>query len=447
MSYLPPDPRAEAGPAPGLALLRARPLDGPWHGRVALEGSKSIANRVLVIDALAREAARSREGASELRNLALAEDTRTLRALLASDAERLDAGAAGTTYRFLTAWLARGRRSAVLDGSERMRQRPIGILVDALRALGAEISYAGREGYPPLRIEGRPLRGGALSVPAHVSSQYISALLLIAPTLAEGLTLTLEGRIGSRPYIDMTLGLMRRFGAVADWTEPGGRVLRVEPGAYRPAPFRVEGDWSAASYYYGLTALLPEGSTLRVDGLDRDSLQGDAALVALYPALGVETAFTAEGVLLTATGRRAERFSADFTHCPDLAQTVMVSCAALGVPARATGLESLAIKETDRTAALRTELARFGVRFDRAADHGTSGAWELSGHAAPPAGGPSAEGPVHTYEDHRMAMAFAPLALAVGELRIAEPMVVAKSYPTFWTDWSTMPVDLRLLPA
>jgi 3-phosphoshikimate 1-carboxyvinyltransferase len=479
--------------AAGVRCVRNR--DEPLDARVRLEGSKSISNRALILRALAGAVSGSEgqpHGPAPLEGLSISKDTQTLQALLeqwiqnrAHTAEplHLDAGAAGTTYRFMTAFLAAGgglgaadeSGTVVLDGSERMRQRPIKVLVDALRTLGASIEYLGEEGFPPLRIQGRALSGEAqsesqpgasaegmaesavLRVPANISSQYISALLMIGPTLASGLRLELEGKIGSRPYIDMTLALMRRFGARAYWvdTDWGGdngpassdpgqaqRIL-VESGAYRPTPFRVEGDWSAASYYYGLCAVLPAESRLLVDGLYRHSVQGDSVLPEIYTRLGVETHFTSDGVQLTARPEQQQaRFDFDFTHCPDLAQTVVVTGAILGIPMRLTGLESLAIKETDRTAALRTELARYGVRFDRAEDHAQSGAWELSGRIHPPAG----EMPTHpTYEDHRMAMAFAPLAQVLPEWRLEHPDVVAKSYPTFWNDWAKMGMRIEAL--
>ncbi len=449
----------------------------PLQARVRLEGSKSISNRALILQALAEAgSATGADANAALQGLSISNDTRTLARLLqqwraaesGASGLVLDAGAAGTTYRFMTAFLAAGGgREAgpgfgpvVLDGSERMRQRPIKVLVGALRALGASIDYAGAEGFPPLRIAGGGLSAeglddGVLHISASISSQYISALLMVAPILEAGLRLELVGKIGSRPYIDMTLALMRRFGAEvewvdADWETPSeepehAQRIRVWPGHYAPTAYTVEGDWSAASYYYGLAAVLPEGSQLQVDGLDEDSVQGDSVLPELYAQLGVHTAFRGEGVLLTTQPeRRQNRFDFDFTHCPDLAQTVVVTGAILGIPMRLTGLESLAIKETDRTAALHTELARYGVRFDQAADHAESGAWELSGTIVPPSG----ETPLHpTYEDHRMAMAFAPLAQILPEWRLKHPDVVAKSYPTFWNDWAKMGFRIEALDA
>ena len=395
-------------------------------GTIDLAGSKSISNRALIIRALCPEP-------FEIRRLADANDTRLLAALLDSDAVERDAGPAGTTFRFLTAYLALQPGEQVLTGTERMKQRPIGVLVETLRALGARIDYLEKEGYPPLRI-GEPSgfgRVSRLSISAGTSSQFISALLMIAPVLPGGLTLELEGRIVSRSYIEMTLNQMAYFGIHYTWE---GHTIRIEPQTYQPRTFTVEADWSAASYYYALAAFAGP-LDLQLDGLFANSIQGDSALVEMMEYFGVRTEFNNSGVRLTKNGKALPAFFEwDFILCPDIAQTLAVICGGLGVTGIFTGLETLRIKETDRLAALRDELAKVMVDF-----HPYSGkpnapgeCWTVEGKAA------WKDRPVFdTYEDHRMAMAFAPLAL-LGPVAIREPMVVVKSYPGFYADFERL---------
>ena len=401
------------------------PLDS-LKGTVALAGSKSISNRVLMIRAFS-----GRD--FPIAGLGNAADTVTLQRLLASAAqtsvEPLDAGPAGTTFRFLTAYLAAQEGTQVLTGSERMQQRPIGLLVDALRELGARIDYLEKEGYPPLRIRSPQGLGrvAVLSIPADTSSQYITALLLLAPTLPAGLQLKLEGTIVSRPYIEMTLRLMQYFGVRHRWE---GNLIAVPPQTYQPQPFRVEADWSAASYYYALAVLFPD-TDLALCGLYADSLQGDAVLAEMMEPFGITTVFEPEGVRLRKNGKPLPQdFEYDFLRCPDLAQTLAVICAAVGARGRFSGLETLRIKETDRIAALQAELAKVGVAL-RAEDPG-QGSFVLQGRA-------KVQGrPVFsTYHDHRMAMAFAPLSV-LGDILVEDPEVVGKSYPTFWEDLRTL---------
>ncbi len=403
-------------------------------GRIELAGSKSISNRVLIIQALCAES-------FPIHRLANAQDTVTMQALLASSESVLDVGAAGTTFRFLTAYLSTQAGTQILTGSERMQQRPIGVLVEALRELGAQIEYVKEEGYPPLRIHAPTAFGqkNQLRIPASTSSQYITALLLLAPTLPNGLQLELEGKIVSRPYIEMTLGIMAYFGVQHRWEE---QQITVAPQAYRAQPFTVEADWSAASYYYSLAAL-SETCELYVDGLFADSLQGDAVLQQMYTQFGVHTSFTGTGLYLRKTAQTAipETFEYDFLKCPDVAQTLAATCAGLGVTGLFTGLQTLRIKETDRIAALQTELGKLGVFLSklpaRFASNSEQEYYLLEGQAAwetPPT--------FATYEDHRMAMALAPLAL-LGPIQIAEPNVVAKSYPDFWKDLSTLDFEIK----
>lgn len=403
-------------------IYTLRRAKGPLEGAVTLAGSKSISNRVLIIRALCGEH-------FPIRRLAAAKDTQLLQALLGSRENVLDAGAAGTTFRFLTAYLALQPGTQVLTGTERMKQRPVGVLVEALRKLGARIEYLEKEGYPPLHIGSPEGMGRAreLSISAGTSSQYISALLLIAPTLPGGLALKLEGAPVSRPYIEMTLGLMRYFGVEHQWQ---GDAIVVPQQPYRPRPFTVEADWSAASYYYAMAALSGEAS-LQLNGLFAGSLQGDAILVDMMRQFGVETRFNEEGILLTKRGNSVPAsFEWDFLRCPDLAQAIAVLCGALGVKGRFTGLETLRIKETDRIAALQAELAKVQAGLSaldpvQAPQPGRQ-YFQITGRAQMDVFPAFA-----TYEDHRMAMAFAPLAL-LGPIRIEDPMVVVKSYPDFW---------------
>ncbi len=400
-----------------------------YHGRqltgeVSLAGSKSISNRALIIRALC-------EKNFPIQHLANARDTELLLQLLESGEPVRDAGAAGTTFRFMTAFLSGQPGEQILTGTERMKQRPIGLLVDALRQLGADITYLEKEGYPPLRIgapSGFGLRG-ALSIAAGTSSQYISALLMIAPTLPRGLALRLEGKTVSRPYIEMTLRLMRHFGVEHHWE---GDTIRIRPQRYQPRPFRVEADWSAASYYYAMAAFADE-ARLQLNGLFEDSVQGDAVLAEMMEAFGIRTTFNDGGALLTKSSAPVpDVFEWDFILCPDLAQTLAVICAGLGVRGVFTGLDTLRIKETDRIAALQAELAKVQCRLnplppEQAPAPGRE-YFQTEG-VARVIGTPS----FATYEDHRMAMAFAPLGM-LGTARIEDPMVVAKSYPDFWED-------------
>jgi 3-phosphoshikimate 1-carboxyvinyltransferase len=386
----------------------------PLNAILPLVASKSESNRALILRALAGG------DVIQLDNLSQARDTRILEACLASEEEVLDARDAGTTYRFLTAWCVASNRPSLITGTERMCQRPIGILVDALRELGADISYEGEEGFPPLRVHGFSQKASRVAVRGDVSSQYISALLLIGSFLPRGISIELVGEVASRPYIDMTLGWMKRFGLRV---EERGRLLSIAPQTPTPGRYAVESDWSAAGYWYTILALAGEG-TLTLKHLRADSLQGDRAVVELFEDLGVVSRFSEEGVHLS-SGPRKDSFEADFTHIPDQAQTFAVCCAGLGIPARLTGLKSLRIKETDRIAALQTELAKFDCQVNVIGDN------EIRLPGTPLR---VKDQVVETYDDHRMAMAFAPLA-ALGPVTIDEPGVVAKSYPSFWDDW------------
>lgn len=399
------------------------PENGKIKGTVTLNGSKSIANRALIIRALTA-------GGFEIDNLSNADDTAVLDALLKSEDNLLDAGAGGTTYRFLTAYLSTCEgREVVLTGSERMQERPIKLLVNALRNLGADISYEKNEGFPPLRIKGKKLKGGKVAIPADTSSQYISALLMIAPTLEEGLQLELVGEIVSLPYILMTLNLMKYFGADA---ELRGNVIHVQSGAYKARPFFVEADWSAASYYYSI-ALLAKEAEITLHGLSEESTQGDAVIAKIFDKWVSSSYADNTVVLKKQSADLPSLFEYDFLECPDLAQTVIAAWGALKTDASMQGLKTLLIKETDRVAALDNELGKFGAHLSGKVEENQ---WNLTSGGFEPSTQPLPE--IQTYEDHRMAMSFAPLALVTGQILIAEPHVVTKSYPKYWG-------DLRLL--
>ncbi len=386
-------------------------------GKITLEGSKSISNRLLIMQKLC-------DDGFEIRNLSPSDDTNTLQRLLNTDVPVLDVGAAGTTMRFLTAYCAITEGTRNLTGSARMKKRPIKILVDALVDLGADITYLEEEGFPPLQINGKKLAGRHVVIRADVSSQYISALLMIGPILKHGLTLELSGNIGSFPYILMTLKTMEQFGIGYSFEN---NIITIKPGKYIAKPMLAESDWSAASYYYSVCALA-KNSKIVISGLMENSLQGDSVLPKIYLDLGVKSTFINDILELEYTGIVQNDFEYDFTNCPDLAQTVAVTCAALGVKAKFTGVESLKIKETDRTQALSQELRKFGVDFFE-----ENGAWILEGKTQA-----NSIITIETYEDHRMAMCFAPLAIKHQQLIIEDPIVVNKSYPSFWSDFKSL---------
>lgn len=396
-----------------MNYIITRPLQ-PVQTDILLPPSKSISNRLLILNALSNNVC-------ALSNLSACDDTQVLLQALRGG-NSFDVHAAGTAMRFLTAFCALTPGSWFLTGSQRMKQRPIRILVDALRQLGANLTYAEEEGFPPLHIHGGSLKGGELALPGNVSSQYLSALLMIAPCMEQGLTLHIEGEIVSLPYIHLTLHLMARYGVSAQWN---GNSLRVHPQTYRPpADFAVEPDWSAASYWYEIAALYPQ-TQIRLHGLQPDSLQGDALGAELFAHLGVASSFDHQGLIIRHLPTRCSSFQYDFTHQPDLAQTFAVTCAAAEIPFRFSGLQSLRIKETDRVDALRQELLKFG--YPLISSHSVL-SWNgiRTGYPLPyPV--------VHTYKDHRMAMAFAPLAIVrAGGLLLTDAAVVDKSYPGFW---------------
>ena len=385
------------------------------HATIQLPASKSISNRALILHSLAH-------GNILPCNLSDCDDTMVMIRALNGNSEHIDILAAGTAMRFLTAYLSVTPGIRTITGTQRMQQRPIRILVDALRELGAQIEYAGNEGFPPLRITGTELKGEEISLAGGVSSQYISALLMIGAVLPKGLRLHLTGHIISRPYINLTLQLMRDFGARADWTSENS--ITVSPGGYTDTPFTVESDWSAASYWYQMMAI--RGGEIELLGLFPHSYQGDSRGAEVFSRLGVHTAYADRGVKLTRTSASVTRLDEDMVDIPDLAQTFVVTCCLMDIPFRITGLQSLKIKETDRITALITELRKLGYIVRSEQD--SILLWD--GERCP-----ADEAPViATYEDHRMAMAFAPACLVLPHIRIDEPQVVSKSYPAYWDD-------------
>lgn len=383
---------------------------------VQLPASKSESNRALIIRALSNSQAL-------LENLSPARDTQTMLRLLDSQEPILDVIDAGTTMRFLTAYFAVTNQQKILTGTQRMCQRPIGILTDALVELGADITFLGEKGFPPLKINGFHYSGKKeLTVRGDISSQYISALLMIAPVLPEGLTIRLTGKVGSKPYIAMTLALMQHYGVKSTWQD---NVIHIAAQTYQPTSYVVESDWSAASYWFSIAALAQEAE-IQLQGLRKNSWQGDSVIAQLATHFGVKATFNETGVLLTKDNTNSATSQAiDFEDCPDLAQTYLVLAAAKKVNVTATGLESLYIKETDRVAALQAELKSFKAILEET----------KKGEVALNANNFEANEKVSitTYDDHRMAMAFAPLAL-LQPITIQHPEVVVKSYPDFWND-------------
>ena len=399
---------------------------------IDLPASKSISNRALVINALS--------GSKEVpENLSDCDDTDVMVAALSDMPYEINIKAAGTAMRFTSALLSVSEgEEHVITGTDRMKHRPIEVLVNALRNLGADIEYVGEEGFPPLKIRGKQLAGGLLEIPGNVSSQYISALLMIGPRLTNGLTLHLTGDIISRPYIEMTICTMQEFCADVEWIDPS--TIRVNAGGYKERPFFIENDWSASSYWYEMAALMNVAniqhpstkSQITLTGLMDGSRQGDSAIRYMFSVLGVKTSFATRkklvptNVALKAQKCTMPRFDFDFINQPDLAQTLVVCTALMGIPFRFSGLQTLRIKETDRIAALKKEMKKLGYVLDDSEE----GVLSWDGTRCEP----EAEPAIDTYEDHRMAMAFAPAAILFPGLIINNPEVVSKSYPRFWED-------------
>jgi 3-phosphoshikimate 1-carboxyvinyltransferase len=386
------------------------------NANIQLPASKSISNRALILNAMAGSSLRD-----SLHNLADCDDTSVMTKALDLNSNKIDIGAAGTSMRFLTAFLSVREGNWEITGSQRMQNRPIRLLVDALNHLGADITYLEKDGFPPLKINGKKLKGGAITIDGGISSQYLSALMMAAPAMQQGLTLTIEGELISKPYFHMTLEMMRLWGVESSWD---GTTVVIKPQTYKTIPFTVESDWSGASYWYEMLSLAEEGEVF-LKGLFRDSMQGDARVAEWFESLGIHSEYKADGVRLTKTETTVERFEADFTDQPDLAQTFAMTCALKTIPFRLTGLKSLKIKETDRLKALVDESAKLGFVFEVSQDSILEWRGETCTMFAIP---------IETYDDHRMAMAFAPAALVYGIILMNHPEVVSKSYPNFWND-------------
>ena len=395
---------------------------------IQITGSKSESNRLLLLQALYPEI--------NIENVSNSDDSQLMTKALASTEQVIDIHHAGTAMRFLTAYFAtQNNRETIITGSKRMKERPIKILVDALNQLGADISYKENEGFPPLLIKGKQLTKNKVSLDANVSSQYISALLLIASKLENGLELTLNGKITSVPYINMTLSLLSELNIE---TKFEGNVISVKPlqEKVETKTLTVESDWSSASYFYSIAALAEVGTSIEISSYKKDSLQGDSALAEIYKSFGVSTVFQDKGVLLTKENEVNKETTIDFNlaNSPDIAQTIAVTAFALGLESNLTGLHTLKIKETDRLAALKTEIEKLGGAVDITNEtlH-LKVTNEIKENVA-----------IATYNDHRMAMAFAPLALKT-PLEIEDYMVVSKSYPTFWDDLKQLGFDIKAI--
>ena len=384
------------------------------RGIIDLPSSKSIANRALIIHALSYSP-------YKLKNLSVSDDIEVMQQVLTSNTNQFDIGHAGTAMRFLTAFLSQIVGEWTITGSERMKQRPIHILVDALNELGAKIEYLENEGFPPLKIYGSHLKGKIIELDGSISSQYISALLMIAPVIEDGLTLRLKNKITSRPYIELTLKLMKQFGVRSVWK---GNEIRVSEQPYQAREFTVEADWTGASYWYQLAALADEAE-IELKNLRLMSLQGDCEIASWFKEFGVDSQATANSVIIKKSANiQPKHLQLNFIENPDVAQTMAMLCVLKKVPFHFTGLETLKIKETNRIAALQNELAKFGAEITEP-KHGElkwDGTFSLPAEKTPC---------IATYHDHRMALAFAPVAI-VQSIDIDDPMVISKSYPQYY---------------
>lgn len=399
-----------------MKLLALAKIEKTLFGDIQITGSKSESNRLLILQQFYPNLS--------IENLSNSDDSQLMQKALASSEKQISISHAGTAMRFLTAYFALKENSEIiLTGSHRMKNRPIKILVDALRDLGAKIEYVEKDGFPPLKITGKKLTQNEVEIDGSVSSQYISALLLIASSLENGIKLSFKGKVTSVPYIKMTLSLLEEVGVNFDWS---GKTITVLPKKnIENKTIVVESDWSSASYYFSYSAL-SENSRLEISSYKQNSLQGDSVLVEIYKNLGVETSFKSNSLILENVGEINKEYfkELNLVNAPDIAQTIVVTCFGLGIECYLTGLHTLKIKETDRLVALKTEIEKMGgeVEITDETLHLKSSNFVKENII------------IDTYDDHRMAMAFAPLALKV-PLQINEPEVVSKSYPTFWEDF------------
>jgi 3-phosphoshikimate 1-carboxyvinyltransferase len=420
--------------------LSYNPQPATRNLQLKITGSKSETNRLLLLQALYPNIT--------LENTSNSDDSEVMLKVLqdihlpSSIFHLFDVHHAGTAMRFLTAFFAiQEGKEVILTGSSRMKERPIKILVDALKNLGADITYEENEGFPPIRIKGKKLSKNKVTLDANVSSQYISALLLIAPKLENGLELTLHGEITSVPYIKMTLALLNEIGVETSF-EVNCIKINPQPATRNPQPLIIESDWSSASYWYSIIALSEIGTQITLSSYKKNSLQGDAALVEIYKSFGVETVFASNGIILHKVNNlKPETLNFKLSDSPDIAQTIAVTCFGLGIGCHLTGLHTLKIKETDRLEALKNELSKFGATISVTNDSLTLLAHNLFENEYSPLEG-YPQGGVATYQDHRMAMAFATLAVKM-PITIQNAEVVSKSYPTFWDDLKSFGFQIR----
>jgi 3-phosphoshikimate 1-carboxyvinyltransferase len=400
-------------------------------GQVNLPGSKSVSNRVLIIKALSGLP-------FEINNLSDSDDTIYLERALSEYAhlDKVHIGHAGTDMRFLTAFFSMQPKTVILTGSDRLKERPVKDLVEVLKVLGADISYLEKEGYPPLRITGRELSGGEVEMDATISSQFVTALLLISPFFMEGLILNLSGELVSKPYIALTISVMKEFGAEVSWEQNQIRVFS-KPYAYEKKTYYVEADWSSASYYYSMVALSEVNTSVTLMGLSENSSQADAQCSALYRWFGVDTIFDKGKAIIKKTGQmKPGLLELNLVDCPDIAQTLVVTCIAMRCPFRFSGLQTLKIKETDRIKALQLEARKFGIELETS---------DNTIQWLKPTDIKNDECVVSTYHDHRMAMSFSPLSLEMEGLCIDDPDVVSKSYPLFWKHLNSIGISHELM--
>ena len=394
------------------------------NGVIKLPASKSISNRALIMSALAINN-------FEINNISDCDDTKVMLEAFKFESNEIDVKAAGTSMRFLTAFFSLLPGEWALTGSKRMKERPISILVNALRELGANIEYLENDGYPPLLIKGCKLDGGEITLDGSISSQFISALMMIAPSMSNGLTIKLEGEITSIPYIKLTQSMQRKFGVGVFWQD---NIIKIPHVEYEQSEFLVESDWSAASYWFEMVALADSGS-VKLLGLFEDSYQGDSKILELFKDLGVTSQFVEDGLILSKSEILTKKFFYDFSDIPDLAQTFAVTCCMLGIPFLFSGLKTLKIKETDRINALKVELKKLGfVLYDR-----DDCILEWDGEKCPV----DQEATIDTYDDHRMAMSIAPAVLKMKSLLMNDPAVISKSYPNYWNDLKSVGFTIK----
>lgn len=398
-----------------MKLALSAPANSLLDNEIQITGSKSETNRLLLLQALFPNL--------KIDNVSNSDDAEVMQKGLAIANGTVDIHHAGTAMRFLTSYFATQEgKTVVLTGSKRMKERPIKILVEALRSLGAAIEYVEEEGYPPLKITGKKLKHNKVSLPANISSQYISSLILVAPSLPDGLEIELVGKITSVPYIKMTLGLLDEIGIVATFKDNTIEVMPKDEVTSKT--MTVESDWSAASYFYSIVALAEIGSKIKLSSYKEHTLQGDSVLASIYQQFGVSTTYSENSIWLEKNGEQLEdSVELDLSNAPDIAQTIAVTCYGLGMGCHLTGLHTLPIKETDRLAAMKTELEKFGATVSITEESLTLESNNLIGSGAA----------VDTYNDHRMAMAFAPLAMKTNFF-VNDAGVVSKSYPDFWKD-------------